>query len=221
MRLLQRKDVRLFLGVRRGVEKVDCSISSTPSLSTLLRASNHGHFQVFRVSRLLCLRRSNWSSVRGNYGAKPVSPPSPGWINVAHKPSHREEVREAGGETHETGGVWVSCASPRDASSAEHLARAPQGGQSRAPRQEWQHVRPCEKGTLADRRRSMSWIAQERLKTFSRRKWLCFHWSSVLTKLAAALVKTFHVRFARGSARRIPKGACTGICAMIIVRSVT
>ena len=39
--------------------------------------------------------------------------------------------------------VWISCALPRDATGAIHLARAPQDGEPGGPRPEWPHLHVC------------------------------------------------------------------------------
>ena len=88
--------------------------------------------------------------MRENSVVRLVSAPSPGWVNVGDASASDALVQisrgtnlhlerrfmSSCGETHDTGGVWVSCASPQNAASAERLAQAPHGGQSRAPRHE-------------------------------------------------------------------------------------
>ena len=50
----------------------------------------------------------------------------------------REDVHEAHGQTHKARGVWMSCASPEAAASAQ-LAQAMEGSEPGAPCHERQH----------------------------------------------------------------------------------
>ena len=111
-----------------------------------------GTSRIFGVSGLLGPPRSKWSSFHMNLAVAPASSPSSGPKNVenasaspapvqnspGHQHPDREEVHEAHRRTHKARGVWMSCASP-EAAAGVLLAQAPEGCESRAPRDEQQH----------------------------------------------------------------------------------